>query len=42
LWESATEICAALDRAMEIKRESTASVRASRPARAVLHQSHTS
>ena len=28
LWESATEICAALDRAMEIKRESTASVRA--------------
>ena len=28
LWESATEICAALDRAMEIKRESTAPVRA--------------
>ena len=45
LWESATEFCTALDRyagsAMEIKRESTASVRASRPARAVLHQSHT-
>jgi hypothetical protein len=46
LWESATEFCTALDRyaggAMEIKRESTASVRASRPAHAVLHQSHTS
>ena len=46
LWESATEFCASLDRyagrAMEIKREnSTASIRASRPARAVLHQSHT-
>jgi hypothetical protein len=41
LWESASEFCVALDRyagrAMEIKRESTASIRASRPARAVLH-----
>ena len=48
LWrrQRATEFCAALDRyaerAMEIKGESTASVCASRPARAVLHQSHTS
>ena len=45
LWESATEFCAALDRhaerTMEIKRESTASIHASRAARAVLHQSHT-
>jgi|GEM_PF-4412827 len=45
LWESATEFCAALDRyggrAMELRDRIEAFIRASRPARAMLLQSHT-